>query len=181
MFCYVVLCYVVLCCVMLCNVMLRYLLLCYVMLRCVMLCLDPRESRAKGRGQISCGASIFAIFIGYFFLLIWHCFALSPKTGSIFFQDIQYYVMLCYLMLCFVMSCYVTFYYVILFYVMLRCVMLCLDPGDCRAKGRAGLCCRACCLACGASILVFFLGHLFLVFWHLLSIITKDRVYILRT
>ena len=98
------------------------------MLRCVMLCLDPGESRAKGRGQIccaACGASIFAIFIGYFFLLIWHCFTLSPKTGSIFFQDIQYYVMLCYLKLCFVMSCYVIFYYVMLFYVMLCLVMLC--------------------------------------------------------
>ena len=125
MFCYVMFCYVVLCCVMLCNVMLRYLLLCYVMLRCVMLCLDPGESRAKGRGQISCGASIFAIFIGYFFLLIWHCFTLSPKTGSIFFQDIQYYVMLCYVILSCVLLCHVMLSFIMLCYFMLCYVVLC--------------------------------------------------------
>ena len=83
-------------------------------------------------------------------------------------------VMLCDVFFCYVMLCYVVLCFVMLCYIMSCCVVLCLDPETAEPKAEAVV-------GPAEPASWFFLGHIFLLIWHVPSIITKDGVNFLGT
>ena len=94
----------------------------------------------------------------------------SQEKGAMFAAHVcSIYLLLCYVMLCYVVLCFV-----MLCYIMSCCVVLCLDPETAEPKAEAVV-------GPAEPASWFFLGHIFLLIWHVPSIITKDGVNFLRT
>ena len=207
MLCYVVLCLVMLSFGMLCRALLSYLMLCYVMscyvlLYYVMLCCVVSWSRYQ-QSQRPWPKLLLCLRCQHlgFFLITFFSFDLAfaihyhQRLGQ-YFKDIKYYFLLCSLVLCYVLLCCVmlccVFVLVMLNYVILCYVVLCyvfftlcfvmlwyVVSWSRRLQSQRPWPKLLLCLRC--QHLGFSWSHFFLLIWHLLSIITKDWVNILRT